>query len=108
MSTEELRDHFAGLAMQAIISKLPLVDQSGEFGKPVEDKIAHNLAIAESAYWIADAMLEAREFILTPNPCAEVIASQQAEIDRLKWNYWLGWRAALIGAIIGSCLSYFL
>jgi len=55
-----LRDYFAAKAMQAIITKLPVVDREGEFGSPVEDKIKYNADIANSAYWIADAMLEER------------------------------------------------
>mgnify|MGYP000918086892 FL=1 len=55
-----LRDYFAAKAMQAIITKLPVVDREGEFGAPVEDKIKYNADIANSAYWIADAMLEER------------------------------------------------
>ena len=35
-----LRDYFAAKAMQAIITKLPVVDREGEFGAPVEDKIS--------------------------------------------------------------------
>jgi hypothetical protein len=55
-----LRDYFAAKAMQAIISKLPIVDMEAEFGKPINDKIKYNLDIADSAYKISDAMLEAR------------------------------------------------
>ena len=54
-----LRQHYAGLAMQAIISKLPIVDQQGEFGARVDDKVQYNLDIAVSAFCIADAMIEA-------------------------------------------------
>jgi hypothetical protein len=54
------RDFFAAAAMQGLLPKLPLVDQQGEHGDPVADKIAHNRDIAESCYWLADAMLEAR------------------------------------------------
>lgn len=54
-----LRQHYAGLAMQAIISKLPIVDQQGEFGTRVDDKVQYNLDIAVSAFCIADAMIEA-------------------------------------------------
>ena len=55
-----LRDYFAAKAMQAIITKLPVVDRESEFGKPVVDKIKYNADIAESAYWFADAMIKAR------------------------------------------------
>ena len=52
-----LRDYFAAKAMQAIISKLPLVDQDGVLGNCVKDKKKYNADIANSAYWIADAMI---------------------------------------------------
>lgn len=55
-----LRDYFAVRAMQAIITKLPVVDREGEFGSPIEDKTKYNADIANSAYWIADAMLAER------------------------------------------------
>jgi hypothetical protein len=55
-----LRDYFAAKAMQAILTKLPIVDQDGEFGVIVKDKIAYNNDIANSAYSIADAMLDER------------------------------------------------
>lgn len=58
-----LRDYFAAKAMQAIITKLPVVDQQGVHGQPVPDKVQHNLDIAESAYWIADAMIQARDVV---------------------------------------------
>jgi hypothetical protein len=53
------RDYFAGLAMQALISKIPLLDSEGEFGKKVErsDNLKLNEDVAESAYYYADAML---------------------------------------------------
>lgn len=56
-----LRDYFAAKAMQAIVTKLPIVDQNSIYGDPVEDKVQHNLDIAQSAYWIADAMLSERD-----------------------------------------------
>lgn len=43
-----LRDYFAAASLQGLISKLP-------------DKIAYNNEVAESCYWIADAMIKARE-----------------------------------------------
>lgn len=55
-----LRDYFAAKAMQAIVAKLPVVDREGEFGKPVPDKNKYNADIANSAYWIADAMIAER------------------------------------------------
>ena len=56
-----LRDWFAGQVLVGLLSKLPLVDQKGQYGKAVADKIKHNMEIAESCYWLADAMLAARE-----------------------------------------------
>lgn len=56
-----IRDYFAAMALQGLLTKLPLVDQQGEHGIKVEDKIRHNLEIAHSCYCLADAMLEARE-----------------------------------------------
>lgn len=56
-----LRDYFAAKAMQAIITKLPIVDQTGACGIIVSDKVAYNNDIADSAYQIADAMLKARD-----------------------------------------------
>lgn len=53
-----LRDYFAGQALQAIISKLPVIDQEGVFGKPVLDKVKYNRDIAISSYAIADAMMK--------------------------------------------------
>lgn len=64
-----IRDYFAAAALQGLLAKLPIVDQKGEWGDPVPDKIAHNREIAESCYWMADAMLAARSAKLT----AEVI-----------------------------------
>ena len=54
------RDYFAAKAMQAIITKLPVVGRESEFGKPVLNKEKYNADIADSSYWIADAMLAAR------------------------------------------------
>ena len=56
-----LRDYFAAAALQGLISKLPIIDQTGVHGIKVDDKIAYNNEVAESCYWIADAMLKARE-----------------------------------------------
>lgn len=56
-----LRDWFAGQVLVGLISKLPVIDQTGEFGCKVDDKIAYNDDVAESCYCIADAMLKARE-----------------------------------------------
>lgn len=53
-----LRDYFAGQALQAIISKLPVIDQEGVFGEPVLDKVKYNRDIAISSYAIADAMMK--------------------------------------------------
>jgi len=56
-----LRDYFAAKAMQAVITKLPIIDMEGQFGIVIDDKIKYNKDIAESAYQIADAMLQERE-----------------------------------------------
>jgi len=56
-----LRDYFAAKSMQAIITKLPIIDQLSEFGISINNKNKYNEDIAESAYCIADAMLEERK-----------------------------------------------
>ena len=43
-----LRDWFAGQALNGLISKLPVIDQTGEFGMKVVDKIGYNKAVAAS------------------------------------------------------------
>ena len=57
-----LRDYFAAKAMQSYISKIPLQDSEGVLGAKVERKDNAKLQedIAESAYWMADAMLKSR------------------------------------------------
>lgn len=63
--TIELRDHFAGLAMQAIISNENLrQEMCNKASKHLNDKIDAGFALgvyAQGAYLIADAMLEARK-----------------------------------------------
>lgn len=59
-----LRDYFAGQALQAIISKLPVIDQEGVFGEPVLDKVKYNRDIAISSYAIADAMMKEKNINL--------------------------------------------
>ena len=63
-----LRDHFAGLAMQVIISKMPALRDGGpddiladveEVSLDAIDRIRE--ATANSAYRMADFMLKARE-----------------------------------------------
>lgn len=49
-----LRDHLAGLAMQALIAKTPLVDDKGEHGI--------QLAGAEKAQWMRDIALSAYDY----------------------------------------------
>ena len=46
-------------AMQAIITKLPVVDREGEFRAPVMTRLVQRRH-CKLAYWIADAMLEER------------------------------------------------
>ena len=55
----DLREHYAGLAMQALIQKMPLIDEDGELGdKPVGDMMQLKRELAFSAWRYADAMLE--------------------------------------------------
>lgn len=60
--SEKLFDQFAGLAMQAMISKRPFYDAQGEFGKGLKQdhltEIKKNIALA--AYEYASYMLIAR------------------------------------------------
>lgn len=56
-----LRDWFAGMALQGLLSKLPVIDQTGEFGVKVLDKIAYNNDVADSCFQLADAMLAERQ-----------------------------------------------
>jgi len=53
-----VRDHIAIEMMKSLVIKTPLIDQQGEHGIVVPDKVAHNLELADSAYWLADAMIE--------------------------------------------------
>lgn len=52
-----LLDWFAGQALAGLISKLPVIDQTEQFGIKVADKIAYNSDVACSCYALADAML---------------------------------------------------
>lgn len=54
-----IRMEFAKTFMAAILAKLPVVDQEGEFGVKVVDKVAYNADVADSACQLADALLEA-------------------------------------------------
>jgi hypothetical protein len=58
-NTASTRDHFAALAMAAIISKLPLMDADGELGEATTrgDNLKLYNDVAESAYYYADAMV---------------------------------------------------
>lgn len=58
-----LLDHFAGLALQALIVKFPLFDREGEHGEPTTQEVIDQVRadIAESAYWYAAAMLIEKE-----------------------------------------------
>lgn len=51
-ATEKLRDYFAGLAMQALIAKTPLVHNPKDQHQPT--------GVSSGAYDYADAMLMAR------------------------------------------------
>ena len=55
------RQWYAGLAMQALITKLPVIDQTGELGIKVPDKIQFNRDVAGSAWQLADALLETED-----------------------------------------------
>ena len=59
----ELRDYFAAKAMQAILTKTPLLSETGEHGKKASHKDISDLHrnICFTAYSIADAMMEARK-----------------------------------------------
>ena len=90
-----LRDYFAAKAMQAIITKPPVVDREGEFGGgPVEDKIKYNADIANSAYWIADAMLEERAQMSINSDAADILESAAFVIGtghHAKGTFWDGY-----------------
>lgn len=57
-----LRDWFAGMALQALVAKAPLMDAEGEHGpkfdKQTLTQFRHDMAV--SAYDYADAMLAER------------------------------------------------
>jgi hypothetical protein len=57
-----LRDHFAGLALAALIAKLPLIDKKGEFGVKLneDEKFDFQVEAARTAYAYADYMIQVR------------------------------------------------
>ena len=57
-----LRDYFAAKAMQSIISKLPLMSETGNYGdkKPANEILVLHGNVCYTAYNIADQMMEAR------------------------------------------------
>lgn len=57
-SLEPLRDQFAGLAMQAMISNQAMMQSLQSNGY---DQVAAYAIVAKSAYKLADAMLKSRE-----------------------------------------------
>lgn len=59
----ELLDQFAGLALQSIITKLPLLDKEGVLGEKysAEDHNKIMLEVTESAYHYAHLMIVSRE-----------------------------------------------
>jgi hypothetical protein len=59
MIEQARRDAFAGQALQGLLAKLPLIDQTGEHGVKVEDKVGYNIDVAGSCFALADAMIEA-------------------------------------------------
>lgn len=58
-----IRDWFAGQALRALIAKIPLQDAEGEFGQrsSAERNAKIQRDVSDSAYYYADAMLEARK-----------------------------------------------
>jgi hypothetical protein len=54
-----LRNYYAGEIVKALISKIPLIDQTGELGLKSADKLKLNADVAESSFWLADAMIAA-------------------------------------------------
>ena len=52
-----LLDWMAGQALAGLISKLPIIDQTEQFGIRVDDKLAYNRDVAVSCYEIAAAMV---------------------------------------------------
>ena len=58
-----LRDYFAAKAMQALITKLPLLDKEGQYSEKAQtDEIdAVRKGVAESAYNYANEMLKERD-----------------------------------------------
>jgi len=63
MNKHELLDHFAGLALNALISKMPFYDTKGEHGLPInEDELQYiKKNITATAYEYASWMLIAQE-----------------------------------------------
>ena len=58
----DLRDYLAAKAMQSIISKLPLMSETGNYGdkKPANEILVLHGNVCYTAYNIADQMMEAR------------------------------------------------
>ena len=58
----DLRDYFAAKAMQSIISKLPLMSETGNYGdkKPANEILALHGNVCHTAYKIADTMMNER------------------------------------------------
>lgn len=58
-----LRDWFAGMALQALVQKAPLMDRDGEHGPKFDKDTLQQFRkdMAESAYSYAEWMLEARK-----------------------------------------------
>lgn len=58
---EEKRNYFAGLAMQALIAKMPLIDQKGELGIKMDAEQSQQIKreLCESAWAYADWMIYA-------------------------------------------------
>lgn len=59
MSRKELLHHYASAALQALITKFPLLDREGEYSKPITEKELQKIKIeiVESAYEYAQLMV---------------------------------------------------
>ena len=64
ISTQDKRVYFAGVALQALIAKLPLHDEENELGQGIstEDMVQLKKDVAYSAWRYADFMLEMADF----------------------------------------------
>lgn len=63
MNKYQLLDHFAGLALSALITKMPFYDSKGEFGKVISEEELQEIKknLTDTAYEYASWMLIAQE-----------------------------------------------